>query len=159
MTTAVTIAGRTGTFLSIVPAIGGVVIASVSSVAIWHVSNTDGYNLGALYAGVLGLLAIFAGFLATFYVFVATRSNAFLSAIRGTATFRQLVALLRFTLIWTIGTCAMTLVVSVIEPRNFELLSLAGLFVAMWTWSVSMIVLNFWRCSRMFIRIVEAETH
>lgn len=157
MTATVTTSGRTGTFISTGPSVAATVIASIAAVAVWHVSASEGYNLGALYAGVLGLLSIFSGFLATFYVFVATGGNAFMNAIRQTGTFRQLVTLLRFTLVWTVGTCAFTLAMSVVEPRGFALVSLPMLAIAAWVWSVSMIIVNFWRCTRMFVRIVETQ--
>lgn len=155
MTAAVATPNSTGTFLTLRPAATALVIAAAAIVLVWYISQGPRYNVGALYAGTLSMLAIFSGFLATFYVFVATRSNAFLATIRHTRTFQELTALLRFTLLWSLGTCVLTLVLSVAELRNFEPISASMGLIGFWTWAVSMIAVNFWRCARMFIRIVE----
>ncbi|TGN68050.1 hypothetical protein E4L95_02715 [Paracoccus liaowanqingii] len=150
-----TLSDRTGSFLSIGPALRSLVIGAGASYLVWIAANNDGYNVGALYSGVLSTLSIFAGFLATFYVFVATRSNQFLMSIRKTKTFENLSKLIKFTIQWTIFTVVLTFYVMVAEPVEFSMLSAvhAGLFI--WCWFVSLICVNFWRAAKMFFAIVD----
>ena len=130
-------------------------MASLCSLLVWHAAGTDGYNVSALYSGVLSLLSIFCGFLATFYVFVATRSNAFLEAIRKTHSFSQLLDLIRFTIQWTIFALAVTLYLMVSEPKSFALWGAVYFGVLIWCWIVSLIVVNFLRITQMFFSIVK----
>lgn len=150
-----TISRRTNTFLSGTPVLQATVLAVVSSLLIQRLSNVDGLNVGAIYSGTFGVLAIFAGFLATFFVFIATRSNKFLDAIRQTITFRQMLGLLKFTIQWTIFAVLVTLGFMVAEPRGYDLFSATSGAVFTWSLMITLICVNFSRCVSMFFKIVD----
>lgn len=146
---------RTGSFLSCASVIRALLLCACSTYVVWYVANHDGYNLSALYSGALGLLSIFVGFLATFYVFVVTRSNRFLEAIQGTASMRQLLLLVRTTLKWSMVAVALTFAIMVAEPRKFPLWGRDFWLIAVWCLNLSVVCVNFWRSVKIFFRIVD----
>lgn len=153
------ISNRTNTFLSGEPVLKALALAVVASFLIQHLSQGEAFNISAMYSGVFGLLSIFAGFLATFFVFVATKSNKFLEAIKNTITFRKMVGLLRFTILWTLLSVGITFVLMVVEPRDFPLWSITQGVVFLWAWVVILIGVNFARCVSMFFKIVDSDGH
>ncbi len=63
-----------------------------------HVSESREKNVGALFSNLMALLSIFSGFVASFYFFVASRGNVFLSKIENTKTFDSLLRLTKASL-------------------------------------------------------------
>lgn len=155
MATTLTISRRTNTFLSTAPVLQATVLAVISSLVIQRLSNADGLNVGAIYSGTFGVLSIFAGFLATFFVFVATRSNKFLDAIRHTITFKQMLGLMKFTIRWTVFAVIVTLGFMVAEPKGYDLFSATNGLVFIWSLIVTLICVNFSRCVSMFFKVVD----
>ncbi|MDM8165564.1 hypothetical protein [Roseovarius sp.] len=154
-----TISKRTNTFLSGAPVLKSLALSVVSALLIQFVSQGEEFNVSSIYSGIFGLLSIFVGFLATFFVFVATKSNSFLEAIKNTITFRQMVGLLRFTILWTLLAVGATFILMVIEPKNFPILSATQLGVFAWSWIVILIGVNFARCVTMFFSIVDHDAN
>lgn len=152
---AASISKRSSSFLSVDPIIKALLLAVLAAVAVQFVSRGDSYNVSAIYSGVFGILAIFAGFLATFLVFVATKSNKFLESIRHTETFRQMLGLLRFTIFWTLLAVGFTFVMMVIEPRDYSIFGLVFWVVFTWAWVILLIFVNFSRCISMFFSVVQ----
>lgn len=151
------ISKRTNTFLSLEPVLKALVIAAVAAILVQRASQGEAFNVGSIYSGVFGLLSIFVGFLSTFFVFVATKSNRFLDAIKHTKTFRQMLGLLRFTILWTLVTVCLTFVLMIVEPRDFSVWSISQGVVFLWAWIVILIGVNFARCISMFLKIVDQE--
>ncbi|MEC7792452.1 MAG: hypothetical protein VX791_03000 [Pseudomonadota bacterium] len=131
----------------------------VSALIIQAVSQGDGFNVSSIYSGVFGLLSLFAGFLATFFVFVATKSNNFLEAIKNTITFRKMIGLLKFTILWTLLAVGFTFILMIVEPRNFDRFSFQHFVVFFWSWGVILIGVNFARCVSMFFSIVDYDAN
>lgn len=129
------------------------------SFAVQKISADDTFNSEAIFSGAFSLLSIFAGFLGTFYVFIATRSNRFLEAIRNTITFRGMVDLVRFTILWTLLSVVFSYSLMIVDPKCYPLFSIQHFIVLVWLWAVLMIAINFGRCVSMFIKIVEQPDH
>ncbi len=155
MTLTTLISARTGTFFSFGPVAKALIVGALFSILIQKISLDDAFNSSAIFSGAFNLLAIFSGFLGTFYVFIATRSNKFLEAIRNTVTFRKMVGLIKFTIYWTLITVAFSYMLMIFEPTKYDLFSFQHFTVASWTWALLMIAINFARCVSMFISIVE----
>lgn len=128
-----------------------------ASYGVWHAGTTPGYNVASLYGGILSLLAILCGFLATFYVFIATRSNQFLNSIRKTSTFKTLITLIRFTIQVSLFALALTFYLMVVEPKGFALWRATYFGVYSWSFVVCLVGVNFWRICSMFFSIVEVN--
>ena len=134
-------------------------MAVVAALLIQSVSQGEEFNVSSIYSGVFGLLSLFAGFLATFFVFIATKSNKFLEAIKNTITFKQMLGLLKFTILWTLLAIGLTFVLMIVEPKDFPLWSGAQAVVFAWSWIVILIVVNFARCVSMFFSIVDHDAN
>ena len=156
-TSSMSIAQRTGTFLSWGPILLSLVLGFVASCGVWYAGETPGYNIASLYGGVLSLLSILCGFLATFYVFVATRSNQFLNAIRKTKSFKTLITLIRFTIQAALFALALTFYLMVAEPKGFPLWGASYFGICAWAVVVCLVGVNFWRLCVMFFSIVEVD--
>jgi hypothetical protein len=63
-----------------------------------HISESREKNVGVLFSNLMALLSIFSGFVASFYFFVASRGNVFLSKIENTNTFDSLLRLTKVSL-------------------------------------------------------------
>lgn len=159
MQLAATISRRTNTFLSGAPVTKAFGLAVVASLLTQATSQGEEYNVSAIYSGIFGLLSLFAGFLATFFVFVATKSNKFLEAIKKTITFKQMLGLLKFTIFWTLLAVVLTFVLMIVEPKDFALLSISQAVVFSWSWIVILIGVNFTRCAFMFFSIVDHDAN
>jgi len=159
MQLAVTISRRTNTFISFAPVLKALVLAVAASLLVQYVSDGERFNVPSIYSGVFGLLSIFAGFLATFFVFIATKSNKFLEAIKDTITFRQMLGLLRFTIFWTLLAVGLTFVFMVVNLKDFQIWSVAQVMVFVWAWVVILIGVNFARCVTMFFSIVDHDAN
>lgn len=155
MTVTSTISHRSSTFLSVDPVLKALGMAVLASLLVQIVSKGDQYNVSSVYSGIFGLLSIFAGFLGTFFVFTATKSNKFLEAIQHTITFKQMLGLLRFTILWTLAVVVLTFAMMIVEPRDFSVWSYAQVVVFGWAWTVILIGVNFFRCVSMFFRIID----
>lgn len=155
----VNISKRTNTFLSSAPVVKAFGMAIVTAMFIQFASQVEGFNVSAIYSGVFDLLALFAGFLATFFVFIATKSNKFLEAIKNTITFKQMLGLLKFTILCTLITVGFTFVLMIVEPKNFAFWSGEHLVVFCWSWIVILIGVNFARCVSMFFSVVDRSTN
>lgn len=103
---------------------------------------------------MLSLLSILCGFLATFYVFVATRSNQFLNAIRRTNTFKTLIKLIRFTIQAALFALALTFYLMIDEPKDFPLWGVCYFGIYAWSAVICLVGVNFWRLCAMFFSIV-----
>lgn len=153
------ISRKTDTFLACAPVMKALVLAVVAALLIQTVSQGEEFNFSSIYSGVFGLLSLFVGFLATFFVFIATKSNKFLEAIKNTITFKQMLGLLKFTILWTLMTIGLTFVLMVIEPKDFSLWSGTQAVVFAWSWIVILIVVNFARCVSMFFSVVDYDAN
>lgn len=153
------ISRKTSTFLTCAPVMKALVIAVFVAFLVQFASQGEDFNVSSIYSGVFGLLSLFVGFLATFFVFVATKSNRFLEAIRKTTTFQQMLGLLKFTILWTLFAIGLTFLLMIIEPRDFPLWSGAQAFIFLWSWGVILIVVNFARCVSMFFSIVDHDAN
>lgn len=153
------ISNRTGTFFSFGPVTKSLILGALLSFAVQKISADDSFSSDAVFSGAFNLLSIFAGFLGTFYVFIATRSNRFLEAIRNTITFKRMVELVRFTIFWTLFTVTFSYVLMIIDPKSYPLFSGQHFVVLLWLWAVLMIAINFGRCVSMFVKIVEQPEH
>ena len=146
----------TGSFLSVEPIFKATVLAAATSYLVIFLSAAPVVEVGSMYSGVFDLTAIFAGFLATFYVFVVTRGNTFLERIKHTVTFMQIIKLLKFTLIWSGIVIAYSYVLMVVEPKGAAYHSAMHFVIFFWLCNVFAVVVNFARCARQFVSIVEA---
>ncbi|QYX56811.1 hypothetical protein K1T73_17560 [Roseovarius sp. SCSIO 43702] len=154
-----TISRKTNTFLSSAPVAKALGLAMVAALLIQAASQGDEFNVSSIYSGVFGLLSLFAGFLATFFVFIATKSNKFLEAIKNTITFKQMLGLLKFTILWTLMAIGVTFILTIVEPKNFALWSIVQVVVFAWSWIVILIGVNFARCVSMFFSIVDHDAN
>ncbi len=142
-------------FLSIGPLAKALLLAVCATLFIQLVSQDTAYNSSAIYSGIFNILAIFSGFLSTFYVFIATRSNKFLEAIRETITFKSMLGLMQFTIVWTLGIVFITYLLTILDPKSIEFGSTTQVVVLLWCWNVFLIIVNFVRCVQMFFSIIE----
>lgn len=140
----------TGTFLSAAPVVKAAILSFVSTIIITILSAVDGIAYESVFSGIFDLAAIFAGFLSTFYIFIATKSNAFLSAISDTITFRMMKRLLKFTIIWSAIVIIMSYVLMIAPPKNIEIFSISQIIVFVWCMNVFLIAVNFLRCIAQF---------
>lgn len=148
---------RTGTFVSASPIVTSVLLAGIGLVIVQAISSNEALNTGSIYSGAFDLLSIFTGFLATFYVFIVTKGNKFLEKIKGTATFRMVLRLLKFTILWSAGMIMFSYILMVANPKDFEIVSPVGFLVFFWLSNVFLIGVNFVRCVSHFLTIVDAE--
>jgi hypothetical protein len=151
------ISTTTGTFVSVTPILTSLMLAVVGALLVQYVCGIEHYNSDAIFSGVFDLLSIFTGFLATFYVFVVTKGNTFLERIKRTASYRLVLTLLRFTIVWSVLIIVYSYSLMVISPKNYELLSPMGIAVGFWLFNVSLIAVNFVRCVGHFSTIVSTE--
>ena len=148
---------QTGTFVSAFPIITSLALASVASIIVRYVSSDNLYDSSLIYSGIFDLLSIFTGFLATFYVFIVTKGNVFLEQIRTTDTYRMVLKLLKFTILWSAGMIVFSYVLMIANPRDFDLFSANHFLVFFWLANVFLIAVNFTRCVVHFLTIVEAD--
>lgn len=151
------ISRQTGTFISVSPVLKSTGLAMLCSLAAWYAAGQEHYESAAIYSGVFGILSIFTGFLSTFYVFVVTRGNVFLQRIRGTATYKMVLQLLKFTILWSAAMIAASYVLMIINPSSYELFSFTHLVVFFWVFNIVLIAVNFARCAAQFSMIVSAD--
>ncbi|WP_417243397.1 hypothetical protein [Celeribacter sp.] len=147
---------RTGTFVSFSPILQSLFMAGIASIGVWHVSSSEGFEASAIYSGIFDLLSIFTGFLATFYVFVVTKGNKFLERIKDTPTYRMVLKLLKFTILWSAAMIAFTYILMIVDPSKFDLWTLTHSLVFFWLANCFLIAINFARCVGQFMTIVEA---
>lgn len=147
----------TGTFLSSGPLSKAALLAAASSFLVILASNNETMNGNAIYSGVFDLASIFAGFLATFYVFVVTKGNEFLVKIRTTKTFGMVLRLLKFTVLWSTFVIAFSYVMMVVDPTKIGVFSIMHAVVFAWLCNVFMVAVNFTRCVAQFLIIAEAD--
>lgn len=147
---------RTGTFVSASPIVTSLLLAGAGVIVVQSISSDTSINTSAIYSGVFDLLSIFTGFLVTFYVFVVTKGNDFLEKIKTTATYKMVLTLLKFTILWSTAMIIFSYILMVTDPKGFDLLSANGLFVFFWLANVFLIGVNFSRCVSHFLTIVEA---
>ena len=107
-------------------------------------------NLNVLYSGILNLLSIATGFLASFYFFVVSRSTEFLSKISKTLTFNALLTLTRATLFLALISILVSLHISVREPLGITVSYLENITVVIWIILLALTIANFWRCIKLF---------
>lgn len=156
-TTLRSVSDWSGTFLSLKPIIRAIVLSIVGTwFVVVHSSNPES-NVEAIYAGIFDLVSIFTGFLATFYVFVATRSNRFLRKIQHTATFDKMLHLLRFTILWSFWMIAFSYLLMVISYKDIQIPSFALFVVYFWVFNFALIVTNFFRCVFQFVTITSLD--
>jgi len=148
---------QTGTFVSASPIMVSLVLASFTSFGVRYLTVESGYAPSAIYSGVFDLISIFTGFLATFYVFVVTKGNKFLEEIKTTPTYRMVLKLLKFTILWSAAMIVFSYVLMIVNPGNFGLFSGQHFLVFFWLANVFLIAVNFGRCIVHFLTIVEAE--
>lgn len=148
-----------GTFLSAGPAFKALCFAAVGTWLIITYSDQPGINTSAIYAGIFDLVSIFTGFLATFYVFVATRSNRFLRKIQHTSTFKMMLHLLRFTILWSFWMIAFSYVLMVLNITKFNIPSVGLIAIFFWVFNAALIATNFARCVNQFVTITELEAN
>lgn len=148
---------KTGTFLSVSSVIRAVLLAAVTSFVIQYVSGGSDINTVAIFSGVLDLLAILAGFLATFYVFIITKSNAFIEKIKTTDTYRMTLKLLKFTIMGAVFAIVFSYVLTIINPRKYPCFSFIHIIIFFWAVNVFLVIVNFIRCARHFLLIAETD--
>jgi hypothetical protein len=147
---------RTSTFLSARPLLRALIVAVAGTGVTTIVSTNPSYNLEAVFSGVFDLLTIFTGFVATFFVFIAARQNVFLEKIKHTATFKMMLGLLRFTLLWSVAMIFATYVLMVLNPKDIATFSPTQFAIAFWFYNLGLIGFNFWRCIVQFNTVVMA---
>lgn len=157
--TAVNISIQTGTFVSVGPVVKALCLAVLGSFFAWYAAGQEGYESASIYSGIFDILSIFTGFLATFYVFVITKGNAFLEKIRGTGTYSMVLKLLKFTILWSVGMIAASYILMIANPENYGLFSISHGIVFAWIANVALIAINFSRCVVQFSTIISAEGH
>lgn len=148
-----------GTFLSPTPSIRSAVFAVLGTWLIVFYSAKDSTNSAAIYSGIFDLVSIFTGFLATFYVFVATRSNRFLRRIQHTQTFKMMLDLIRFTIVWSFWMIGFSYVLMVLNIKNIDVPSAQLFVVFFWVFNGALIATNFSRCVYQFVMITELEAN
>lgn len=148
-----------GTFLSIKPIVKALLIAIILTWIIVRIAGVDGTNTEAIYSGVFDLVALFSGFLATFYVFIATRGNRFLRKIQHTNTFKMMLHLLRFTILWSVGLIGFSYILMVLNIKEFEFPSVEVALVYFWVFNITLIVTNFVRCVLQFMMVTDLEAN
>ena len=146
-----------GSFLSIKSLAKSLLLAGVSSLVIVKISTGGDYASSSIYSGVFDLVSIFTGFLATFYIFVVTKNNDFLNAIKRTNVFRRILHLLRFTILWSLFLIFGTYALMIVDLKDFEIFSISHGVVFIWAWNVFLIIVNFWRCLCQFYSILDVE--
>lgn len=147
----------TGTFLSMNPILKATAMAGAVSFVVLWASQGERTQVGAIYSGIFDLATIFVGFLSTFYVFVATKSNDFLEKIKRTKTYGMVLRLLKFTILWASFVALGSYLLAIIEPRDYEPWSLVHGVVFFWLANVFVVAVNFTRCVRQFLTMAEAE--
>lgn len=110
-------------------------------------------NIGALFSGVLGVLSVATGFIASFYFFVISRGTDFLRGIENTSTFDAMLALAGVSLKISIIVIGLSFYVAVIEPSNPMALFPDVVFVSIWLLLVGLTAANFWRCLSIFVSL------
>ncbi len=147
----------TGTFLSWGPILKALALAGAVSFVILWASQGERVQVGAIYSGVFDLATIFTGFLATFYVFVATKGNAFLERIKLTRTYGMVIRLLKYTILWAAIVALMSYLLAVVEPKDYAVMSLMHGVVFFWLVNVFVVAVNFARCVHQFLMMAEAS--
>lgn len=151
------ISARTGTFISLSPVAKALFFAVAVSYLVQVVSGLPGIDSGTIYSGVFDLVSIFTGFLATFYVFIATKGNKFLESIRSLKTYAVILKLVKFTAIWSMLVIALSYVIMVWNFGAFRLHGVEHAVVAFWLANLFLILINFSRCVTYFVRIAETS--
>jgi uncharacterized membrane protein len=144
------------TFLSQRPLGMSAVFAALGTAAATLISRTEALDTSSIFSGVFDLLTIFTGFLATFYVFVASRQNRFLSKIQHTQTFKQMVGLLRFTIWWSGAMILASYALMILDPKQIQNWSVTQFVILLWFYNLSLIGVNFVRCARQFNTVLTA---
>ena len=145
----------TGTFVSAGPIVTSVLCGFATSIPVQHFSSRQDFNSALIFSGWFDLLLISTVFLAIFYLFVVTEGNDFLKKIKTTSTYRMLLKLLRFTILWSALMIVFSHILMIVEPKDYQLFSGMHLIVFLWMTSMFLTVLNFIRCVRYFLIIVE----
>lgn len=150
------ISRRSYSFLSLKPVAMALAGSIIVTALVTRASNFD-IDTGAVFSGVFDLTTIFAGFLATFYVFVVARQNKFLGVIQNSRTFKDAVGLLRFNLYWAASVIClswfcMILNFQVIKPWTWE-----QAVLIFWSFNVVLLVVNFLRSVGHFNTIISAR--
>lgn len=148
-----------GTFLSLRPLINALVIAVLGTFIITDLTGQKSINIQAIYSGIFDFIAIFTGFLSTFYVFVATRINKFLRKIDHTKTFSAMVALLKFTILWSFFMICYSYVMMVFSFTYVQNFSVEQIIIFVWVFNVALIAANFARCVRQFMIITDIDAN
>lgn len=112
-------------------------------------------DFSPLYSGILGLLSIATGFIASFYFFVISRGTEFLKEIEQTETFEALLKLTSFTLLFSFWMIVITFVLSVLEPINTGNDKIDYSLIAVWLYLISIVGMNFQRCMRLFLQVAK----
>jgi len=146
----------TGTFVSPSPVVKSLALAVAASFVVQFVASDESYESASVFSGVFDLLSIFTGFLATFYVFIVTKGNEFLEKIKTTATYRMVLKLLKFTILWSVFMIMFSYALMVIDPREYSIFSAMSALVFFWLANIILIAVNFGRCVNHFLTIVEA---
>ena len=148
---------QTGTFVSFSPVLRASLFAVVGSFVAWYGASDEAYDARAIYSGVFDVLSIFTGFLATFYVFIATRGNEFLERIKKTATFSMVLKRLRFTILWAAGMIFFSYLLMIFGPLKYPLFGISHAVVFVWIANIALVGVNFARCVSQFSTIVSTE--
>ncbi|MER9258368.1 hypothetical protein [Mesorhizobium sp. M0619] len=152
----ISISRWSATFLSHRPlALAAVFSVAGTIVATWASRDSD-INSLAIYSGIFDLLTVFTGFIATFFVFVGARQNEFLAKIQNTMTFKAMLRLLRFTLVWSAAMIFASYVLVIMQPKDVAAWSIMQGIIWFWFYNLGLIVVNFVRCIRQFNTIISA---
>ena len=150
------ISRRSHSFLSIRPVVLSVAGSALITLVVTRVSSFE-IDTGAIFSGVFDLTTIFAGFLATFYVFVVARQNRFLQAIQHTQSFRDAVGLLRFNLYWTANVICLSWLCMILKFEVVEPWSWRQYVILFWSFNVVLLLVNFLRSVAHFNTIISAR--
>ena len=123
-------------------------------VGLWYFEASESEpDFSPFYSGLLGLLSIASGFIASFYFFVISRGTNFLKEIEKTDTFKALLRLTSFTLLFALWMIVVTFFLSVLEPIATGYCKLDHALNAFWLYLIFLTAMNFRRCMSIFLRI------
>ncbi|MEM6901327.1 MAG: hypothetical protein AAF583_16350 [Pseudomonadota bacterium] len=142
-------------FFALSPVFKAVILALVSVPVVTKLSFSETAQYSAIYSGIFDLLAIFTGFISTFYIFIATKGNKFLQRISKTQTFSSMRGLLGVTICWSYILVIFSYVLMIWSPNKIEYFSLTQMTIFVWCINVFLICVNFHRCVSLFLMVVE----
>lgn len=122
------------------------------------VANRLGWDVASIYSGVFDVATVFTAFAFTFYSFVLTKTDGFISRMRGTYAYRQTkrFALSAMALGVTLTITSIPMFVVVPQPSSSSdnaVLIVVSLWVTLASWTIGAFV----RAARIFSAMAQPE--